>query len=126
MCTSYSCACVIVTNAFYNGCYNARNHCNENGRTKSWLSPVTCQFWKDSLTLTIVYICNQNADSDYINPSPKVKHNCFSKRKQKCLVKTNRSDLTLSSLSDVMVIKKTIRICSGLKSAVIKILHGER
>ena len=32
--------------------------------------------------------------------------------------------LTLSFLSDVMVIKETIRICSGLKS-VIKILNYE-
>ena len=33
--------------------------------------------------------------------------------------------LTLSFLSYAMVIKETIRIRSGLKSAVIKILHAE-
>ena len=33
--------------------------------------------------------------------------------------------LTLSFLSDVMVTKETVRICAGLKSAVIKILNGE-
>ena len=33
--------------------------------------------------------------------------------------------LTLLSLSDVRVIKEVIRICSGLKLAVIKILNKE-
>ena len=33
--------------------------------------------------------------------------------------------LTLSFLSDIMLIKETIRIRSGLKSAVIKILNDE-
>ena len=33
--------------------------------------------------------------------------------------------LTLSFLIDVMVTNETIRICSGLKSAVIKILNDE-
>ena len=33
--------------------------------------------------------------------------------------------LTLSFLSDVMVLKETIQICSGLKSAVVKILNDE-
>ena len=32
---------------------------------------------------------------------------------------------TLSFLSDVMVTKETVRICAGLKSAVIKILNDE-
>ena len=32
---------------------------------------------------------------------------------------------TPSFLFDVIVIKETIQICSGLKSAVIKILNGE-
>ena len=34
--------------------------------------------------------------------------------------------LTLSFLLDVMVTNETILICSGLKSAVIKILNDER
>ena len=33
--------------------------------------------------------------------------------------------LTLSFLSDVMITKETIRICSGLKSAIIKTLNDE-
>ena len=33
--------------------------------------------------------------------------------------------LTLSFLSDEMVTKETVRICAGLKSAVIKILNDE-
>ena len=33
--------------------------------------------------------------------------------------------LTLLFLSDIMVIKEVIRICSGLKLAVIKILNDE-
>ena len=33
--------------------------------------------------------------------------------------------VTLSFLSDVMVTKKPIRICSGFKSAIIKILNDE-
>ena len=33
--------------------------------------------------------------------------------------------LTLSFLFDVMVLKETIQICSGLKSAVVKVLNDE-
>ena len=33
--------------------------------------------------------------------------------------------LTLSFLSDVLITKETIRICSDIKSAVIKILNDE-
>ena len=33
--------------------------------------------------------------------------------------------LTLSFLSDAMVLKETIRICSGLKSAVVKRINDE-
>ena len=63
-----------------------------------------------------------------IYSSPKVYHNCFSKLKQKCLVKSSNLKfeiLTLSFLSDVMVTKETNRICAGLKSTVIKILNDE-
>ena len=37
----------------------------------------------------------------------------------------DESHLTLLFLSDVMITKETVRICSSLKSAVIKILNEE-